>query len=166
MSISGEEFADRLRAGANGLQEHLARVLIAFGQESVSEAQMNFTPNDLKKIPRKRNTSNTRTGGAVGSVYRPHVKTPNSGYMVGPRAITGNLRASLNADLVLENNGPKLMITAGKKNPVKYAAAIEFGYPARNIEPRMYLGRGIDEASNTLPGNLSQVLHVAIVGGE
>ena len=58
------------------------------------------------------------------------------------------------------------MITAGKVRPVVYAAAIEFGYPQRNIDPRMYLGRGIDKALEDVPGDLSGALNVAILGGE
>ena len=166
MSITGEEFAQRLRDGANGLQEHLAKVLLAFGLDAVANAQDNFSGDDLPRIPRKRDTSKSKTGGPKGSSRRVHIKTGNSGYMMGPRAITGNLRSSLNADLVLENSGPVLVITAGKVKPVQYAAALEFGYPQRNIEPRMYLGRGIADASEHLPGNISEVVTLAILGGE
>ena len=135
--MTGEQFADNLRNGANGLNEYLARVLLTIGNKAIANSQENFTGN-----------------------------TGDSGYLMGPRSITGNLRASLNADLVLSSGTPELMITAGKVRPVVYAAAIEFGYPQRNIDPRMYLGRGIDKALEDVPGDLSGALNVAILGGE
>ena len=137
MSLSGKEFAENLRNGAEGLNERLARVLLKIGLKSVAEAQENFTGKDGP-----------------------------SDYLIGPRAITGNLRASLNADLVLKNDGPELFITAGKVKPIKYAAALEFGVPQRNLRPRLFLGRGIDKVTNKLPEKLGNVINVAIIGGK
>ena len=137
MSLSGKEFAENLRNGADGLNERLARVLLKIGLKSVAEAQENFTG-----------------------------KNGPSDYLIGPRAITGNLRASLNADLVIKKDGPILFVTAGKVKPIKYAAALEFGFPQRNLEPRLYLSRGIDKATKQLPEKLNNAINVAITGGK
>tara|TARA_B100000427_G_scaffold111501_2_gene92446 strand:- start:17329 stop:17739 length:411 start_codon:yes stop_codon:yes gene_type:complete len=135
--MTGEQFADNLRNGANGLNEYLALKLLSLGNKIWAASQENFTGN-----------------------------TGESGYLIGPRSITGNLRGSINADVVLTPTGPELMITAGKVKPVLYAAAIEFGAPKRNIEERMFIGRAFEEILADVPGDLSNVLNVAILDGE
>ena len=165
MSITGEEFANTLKAGADGLQEKLALKLLAFAKEVEASAKENFVGDDVPRRIRVKNTSHRRNGGPIGSWYRDYSNAPpTSGRLLGPRAITGNLRSSILGELAMVDGNPAAIITAGRVKPVKYAAALEFGVPRKRIEPRMYLGRAFDNHIDDLKDDLKEMLFVSIVG--
>lgn len=180
MSITGEEFAKRLRSGADGLMERLGRELEAFAKEVHGSAQENFVGNDLKRLRRVRDTTPGRptkgrrprpvkykTGGPIGSMYQTYKNASSkSGFMKGPRSITGNLRGSIMGEVGIIDGKPAAIITAGKVKPVKYAAAIEFGSPKNKIQPRMYLSRAFDLHIDKIPDEFREMLIAAIHGGE
>ena len=179
MSITGEEFAKRLRSGADGLMERLGRELEAFAKEVHGSAQENFVGNDLK-TERVRDTTPGRltkgrrprpvkykSGGPIGSMYESYKDASSiSGFMKGPRSITKNLRGSIMGEVGIIDGKPAAIITAGKVKPVKYAAAIEFGSPKNKIQPRMYLSRAFDLHIDKIPDEFREMLIAAIHGVE
>ena len=181
MSVSGEEFAKQLRAGADDLQHRVFRFLEAYAKQVHGSAIDNFhKEDDRPRIARKRDTRpgrltkgrnprpvKYRTGGPIGSIYRTYKNAPNtSGYMKGPRNLTNNLMGSIMGEASFTDGKPSATISAGKVKPVKYAAAIEYGYPARKIQPRMFIGRAIAEHADSIPEDLKDVIFVSIIGGE
>jgi hypothetical protein len=118
--------------------------------EIEANAKDNFTGDDLRR---------TKSGRRIWE------KTGNSGYRIGPRNITGNLRSSIAGNVALLDDEVVGTITAGKKTPVVYAAAIEFGYPPRNLLPRMYIGRAFEEQQKHIEPRLKDLLTLAIFGG-
>ena len=145
--MTPQEFEDQLRSGAKNLRTVLARKLLSHAIEISGNAKANFTGDDLPR---------TKTGNRIW------VKTGNSGYNGGPRAITGNLRASIEGTLVKQGGEISAVITAGKSTPIVYAAALEFGYPARNLEPRLYIGRAFEEQKQLIEPDLSDLLRLAL----
>ena len=156
MSMTGEEFAARLRDGADSLQNHVMGVLTAFANEVEASAKENFVGDDLPRRPSKK-----------FGFYRDYRKASSeSGYLKGPRNITNNLFGSVLGESAIVDGMPAAIITAGKVKPVKYAAAIEYGRPEVNIEPRMFIGRAMDKHIDEIPDFLRDLLFVAINGGE
>lgn len=133
--MTGEQFADNLRNGANGLNENIGRSLLSIGNKVWGSALENFTS-----------------------------KTGDSGYLIGPRSITNNLRGSITASLIMTQSGPEMIVTAGKVKHIKYAAALEFGAPQKNIQPRMYIGRAMEKHLNEIPEILKDSISLTING--
>jgi hypothetical protein len=163
--MTPEEFSELLRKAGSELKAHAGARLLENGLEIVGLAMENFTGDDLPRIKRGK-----YAGEPAYSRYNKETKkmerivTGNSGYMVGPRAINGNLRSSLDARLHAGNNEITVQITAGKKNPVVYAAALEFGMPERNLLPRLYLGRAFQKQLPNVKPDLKDLLRVALNG--
>ena len=156
MSMTGEEFAARLRDGADGLQDHVMGILTAFANDVENSAKSNFVIDDLPRRPSKK-----------FGFYRDYRKASGiSGYLKGPRNINNNLFGSILGESAIVGGMPAAIITAGKVKPVKYAAAIEYGRPEVNIEPRMFIGRAMDKHIDEIPDFLRDLLFVAINGGE
>ena len=145
-----EEFEEQLRSGQQNFKTFAYRRIQAHMFESEANAKDNFTGDDL---PRNKDGE------------RIWIKTGNSGYRVGPRNITNNLRGSISGNVALINDEVVGSITAGKIKPIVYAAAIEFGLPSRNIMPRMYIGRAFEEQKKHIEPRLKDLLQLAIFGG-
>jgi len=175
--MTPQEFAERLRQGGPNLKKDIGNVLLSLGFKIQAGAARNFTEDDLPEYTRVKDTSNTRTGGKPGTQYSSYLvyedgekpkafKSGMSGFNVGPRSITGNLRRSLFTKLGEKDGNPAVFITAGVKDPLPYAAAIEFGSPDRNILPRFYIGRAFKEVNESeAKRDLLKHLHTAL-GGE
>jgi hypothetical protein len=148
--MTPDEFEDQLRSGQQNLKSFVYRRIQAHMFEIEANAKDNFTGDDLRR---------TKSGRRIWE------KTGNSGYRIGPRNITGNLRSSIAGNVALLDDEVVGTITAGKKTPVVYAAAIEFGYPPRNLLPRMYIGRAFEEQQKHIEPRLKDLLTLAIFGG-
>ena len=131
--LSPKQFAKELKKGENIFLREAAGKVLAAGLKIQKEAAKNFTGNDGQ-----------------------------TGLNVGPRSITGNLRRSLMTKLTKKGSSIEAHITAGLKNPVEYAAALEFGY--QRILPRFYIGRAFDKVLPTIDPDLQKVLSVALSG--
>ena len=154
MSMTGEEFAARLRDGADDLHDHVMGILTAFANDVENSAKSNFVIDDLPRRPSKK-----------FGFYRDYRKASSaSGYLKGPRNLNNNLMGSILGESAIVDGMPAAIITAGKVKPLKYAAAIEYGRPEVNIEPRMYIGRAMDKHIDEIPEFLRDLLFVAIQG--
>ncbi len=152
--LTPEKLAENLRNGADGFNETLARNLIWFGAKVEALAKQNASGDDDRPVHIR--TRNTKVG-KKGSIYKSHqvrvrrgrwesFKSAESGFNVGPRALSGNLRRSIMYQLFInEKNQPGVRISAGIKEPLKYARRIELGGGTPYIEPRFYLGRAFNE---------------------
>ena len=140
-----EEFAKFISRHSGKLHRETGKALTQIALLTINKAMKNFTTNDLQRVARTRNTEKSKRGGPRGSVYTQHSKTGNSGFMVGPRVITGNLRRSLNHKMSFEDDRLQAHIMAGFGEAIGYAAPLEYGAPKRNILPRLYLGRAVDD---------------------
>lgn len=158
-TLTPQEFEDQLRSGAKNLRTILAVKLLSHATEIVGNAKANFTGDDLPR---------SKTGRRMYSRYDKTTKksiairTGNSGYMVGPRNITTNLQSSIEGSIVKQGSEISAVVTAGKSTPIVYAAALEFGYPARNLEPRLYIGRAFEEQKQLIEPDLSDLLRLAL----
>tara|TARA_Y100001963_G_scaffold140377_1_gene207308 strand:+ start:133 stop:651 length:519 start_codon:yes stop_codon:yes gene_type:complete len=161
-----EEFAAFLKTAEGKLHRETGKGLQELALIAINKAMKNFTTNDLPRVARTRNTEKSRTGGPRGSVYTKNIRTGNSGYMVGPRVITGNLRRSLTVKMSLDDKSDlRAHIFAGFGEAISYAAPLEFGAPKRNILPRLYLGRAVEEVENARAsmGRLIKALDATLV---
>ena len=154
MSMTGEEFAARLRDGADDLHDHVMGILTAFANDVEESAKENFVIDDLPRRPSKK-----------FGFYRDYRNASDiSGYLKGPRNINNNLFGSILGESAIVDGMPSAIITAGKVKPLKYAAAIEYGRPEVNIEPRMFIGRAMNKHIDEIPKFLRDLLFVAIQG--
>jgi hypothetical protein len=158
--MTPEELSKKLRTSSKQLKKDVGNVLLSLGFKIQAGAVRNFTDDDLPEYTRVTDTSKSRTGGKIGTVYSSYkimekgekpkaFKSGMSGFNVGPRSITGNLRRSLFTKLGSIKGNPTVFITAGVKDKLSYAAAIEFGSPEKNILPRFYIGRSYREVNNS-----------------
>jgi hypothetical protein len=159
--MSPKEFSELLRTAEGRIQKQLAKKLYKSLTDITRAAARNFTGDDLPDVKRVRNTSKSRTGGPVGSTYKKWVSTGNSGFLVGPRAITGHLRRSISQKLSISNGKIRGFVTAGIKEPVAYAAALEYGSPKRNIAPRLYIGKAVMKIKPDLSQDLLDAVDVS-----
>tara|TARA_Y100001963_G_scaffold159863_1_gene265798 strand:+ start:46 stop:501 length:456 start_codon:yes stop_codon:yes gene_type:complete len=149
--MTPDEFSSLLRGAHKTLKTEAAATLLAHGMEIVGNAMENFTGDDLPRIKKGKYAGEPR-----------FIKTANSGYLVGPRSINGYLRSSLDSRLEVKDDEIIAHITAGKKHPVVYAAALEYGYPARNLQPRMYIGRAFLKQKPEIEPSLNDLLRTAL----
>tara|TARA_R100000329_G_scaffold147678_1_gene135582 strand:- start:1827 stop:2282 length:456 start_codon:yes stop_codon:yes gene_type:complete len=147
MSMTPEEFAKAIKDTKQKLMKQTSAIMLEVGFKGVKHAKRNFTKNDLKRA---------KNGGWI------HKKTAASGYNVGPRSLTGNLRRSISAKLSVNKGDVLAHVTAGIKKPVKYAAAIEYGYPPKNILPRFYITRAVRAVAKKTPTILVDKITIAL----
>lgn len=158
-TLTIDQFSEMLQANADNLKARLALQMLAFSKKVEAGAKRRFFSDDVPRRNRVRDTSNTRTGGPIGSWYRDYKNAPpTSGLNRGPRSITGNLKRSILSDLKFVGGNPVATISAGKVKNLKYAAAIEFGSPKKNIEPRRFIGRSFDKEYKTFGDRIAKVL--------
>lgn len=65
-----------------------------------------------------------------------------------PKVRTGRLRSSITGLVDTKNANPRVVLRAGGNtsgSPVNYARYMEFGAPARNLEPRYFMGRAMQK---------------------
>tara|TARA_Y100000004_G_scaffold189131_2_gene244302 strand:+ start:1470 stop:1985 length:516 start_codon:yes stop_codon:yes gene_type:complete len=169
-----KDLPKRIRDDKDNLKRELQKAMVAIGFKIQKNSALLFTDDDRPIAKRSRTTNEGKKGsqyrtyqvmtGTKGKRISKPFKSGNSGDNVGPRAITGNLRRSIFARLAesSEDGIEKLSITAGLKEPVPYAASLEFGDPERNILPRRYLFRGI-QMTDPKP-DLQKAIEVALGG--
>lgn len=150
--MTPDEFSQLLKDGNQKALKETAAALLGLAFKTQNLAVRNFTKNDLDE-----------NKDGTGYIWK---QTANSGYRVGPRRITGHLSRSLMAKLGRENDGTlRAFITAGVKEPVPYAASLEYGDPDRNILPRMYIGRAVEVIQETAKDDLLKALDIALRSG-
>ncbi|MEM7070306.1 MAG: hypothetical protein AAF403_00925 [Pseudomonadota bacterium] len=83
-----------------------------------------------------------------------------------PRVRTGRLRSSITGLVDTKEGKPRMLLRAGGNSggaPVRYAHFIEFGAPRRNIEPRLFLGRAMQQIQqNDVTKELKDLLSLAL----
>ena len=83
-----------------------------------------------------------------------------------PRVRTGRLRSSITGLVDAKEGKPRMLLRAGGDSggaPVRYAHFIEFGAPRRNISPRLFLGRAMQQLQkNDVPKELKGLLSLAL----
>ena len=120
---------------------------------------LHISGQELTKDVRTRMTRKDKTG----EVYRTYkgiggrqLKKPRdytaSGAGEYPAVITGKLRKSV--DFLVRGN-TRLELGAGN-NDVKYARALELGYPDRNLKSREYLKQTVERLGNKVETNISR----------
>ena len=153
------EFEKMLESGIENLQTRVFRQIQAHILEIHGATLDNFTGDDIRTT-RKRNTKR----GKKGSIYWPSKKTANSGYLKGPRNLQNNLMGSIESHMYREGTDIIGEVTSGKSKPVVYARAIEYGYPPRNIEPRLFIGRAYMAQEDKIEPDLRSVLKSTLEG--
>ena len=154
------EFEKMLESGIENLQTRVFRQIQAHILEIHGATLDNFTGDDLPRRRRKRETDK----GKKGSSYRVHIKTVNSGYLKGPRNLNDNLMGSIESHMYREGTDIIGEVTSGKSKPVVYARALEYGYPPRNIEPRLFIGRAFMAQEDKIEPDLRAVLKSTLEG--
>jgi phage gpG-like protein len=81
----------------------------------------------------------------------------------GLGVVTGRLKQSIIGRSLAAEEGFGLVLTAGDRNRVIYAAVHEFGYPIRNIPARPYLKPAIDHVREKLPNDIRRLVASSIL---
>ena len=79
-----------------------------------------------------------------------------------PQVRTGRLRSSIAGLTRTTADGPEIILQAGGKNEVNYAASMEFGDSQRRIKPRFYLARATNKVYRNLDKDLASVISVSL----
>ena len=79
----------------------------------------------------------------------------------GLRAPTGNLKRSITGRALTGAEGIGLVLTAGDRKQVVYAAVHEFGY--KNIPSRPYIAPAIEHVRKQLPADLREAVTASIL---
>ena len=153
------EFEKMLKSGAENLQTRVFRQILAHIEEIHGATLDNFTGDDRLVRRRKRETKR----GKKGSTYK-YGGGKNTGYMLGPRNLTNNLMGSIEHAIYLKGSDIIGEVTSGKSSPVVYARAIEFGYPPRNIAPRLFIGRAYMAQEDKIEPDLRALLKSTFEG--
>ena len=82
----------------------------------------------------------------------------------GLKAPTGELKGSINARALASQEGIGILLRAGNRRQVVYAAVHEFGYPARNIPPRPDIRPAIENLRGELPDDIRDVGRGKVLG--
>lgn len=83
-----------------------------------------------------------------------------------PRVRTGRLRSSITGLVDAKNGNPRVLLRAGGDaggSPVNYARYMEFGAPARKLEPRYFMGRAVQKITrDDVPKQLENLLALSL----
>ena len=82
----------------------------------------------------------------------------------GLGVVTGNLKRSIVGNALSGNEGIGIMLQAGDRGQVVYAAVHEFGYGPRNIPARPYISPAIDHLRKILPKDVAKVVRFKVLG--
>ena len=164
--MTPEQFSEMIQDSQNKLLKETAKSLYDIAGKTIAKAMRNFTGDDRLTVTRTRNTKRGQKGSTYRSDYIAghYIVSSNTGYMKGPRAITGNLRRSLTTKFNMQTKGVlEATIQAGFGEAIRYAAPLEYGAPSRNIVPRLYIGRAVMEVQKeTVDKELLNALKVAL----
>ena len=81
----------------------------------------------------------------------------------GLGVVTGRLKQSITGRALTGDQGIGIVLTAGDRMVVKYAATHEFGDPEKGIIARPYIAPAIEHLKRRLPDNLKKVVQTAIL---
>ena len=83
-----------------------------------------------------------------------------------PKVRTGRLRSSITGLVDAKNGNPRVILRAGgdtSGSPVFYARFMEFGAPARNLRPRLFMGKAMKKIiSDDVPKQLENLLALSL----
>jgi phage gpG-like protein len=81
----------------------------------------------------------------------------------GLGVVTGRLKQSIMGRALSATEGIGLVLMAGDKEQVVYAAVHEFGFSQRNIPPRPYIAPAIEHVRKQLPSDLRKAVAASVL---